>query len=94
MREVVLAAEAPLVPLVVEKRGKTTEYGAKAVEIGKLRYIVCVNHDHAAKDVADRAAIVESLERRLKRGDKALIDNSGYRRYRRASMSSISNKMA
>lgn len=83
VREVVLADEAPFVPLAVEKRGKTTEYGAKAVEIGKLRYIVCVNHGQAAKDAADRAAILESLERQLKRGDKALVGNSGYRRYLR-----------
>ncbi len=69
--------------LAVDKRGKTTEYGAKAVEIGKLRYIVCVNHNQAAKDAADRAAIFESLERQLKRGDKALIGNTGYRRYLR-----------
>ncbi len=64
---------------------RPTEYGAKAVEIGKLRYIVCVNHGQAAKDAADRAAIVESLERRLKRGDKALIGNTGYRRYLKSS---------
>ena len=81
VREVVLADEAPFVPLAVDKRGKTTEYGAKAVEIGRARYIVCVNHDQAAKDAAERAAIVESLERQLKKGDKALIGNTGYRRY-------------
>ncbi len=85
VREVVLADDAPFVPLALEKRGKTTEYGAKAVEIGKLRYIVCVNHGQAAKDAAkdaaDRAAILESLERQLKRGDKALVGNAGYRRY-------------
>ncbi len=83
VREIVLADDAPFVPLALEKRGKTTEYGAKAVEIGKLRYIVCVNHNQAAKDAADRAAILESLVRQLKRGDKALVGNAGYRRYLR-----------
>ena len=83
VREVVLADAAPFVPLALEKRGKTTEYGAKEVKIGKLRYIVCINHGQAAKDAADRAAILESLERQLKRGDKALVGNSGYRRYLR-----------
>ena len=83
VREVVLADAAPFVPLALEKRGKTTEYGAKEVKIGKLRYIVCINHNQAAKDAADRAAILESLERQLKRGDKALVGNSGYRRYLR-----------
>jgi SRSO17 transposase len=33
------------------------------------------------KDAADRAAILAALERTLKRGDKALIGNTGYRRY-------------
>lgn len=39
----------------------------------------------AEKDRADRQAIVDGLERQLKRGDKALIGNSAYRRYLRAS---------
>jgi hypothetical protein len=81
VRELVLADEAPFVPLAVDKRGKTVEYGAKAVELGGTRYIVCVNHNQAAKDAAERAAILESLERQLKRGDKALVGNAGYRRY-------------
>jgi len=34
----------------------------------------------AAKDRADRQAILEGLERQLVRGDKALIGNSAYRR--------------
>jgi hypothetical protein len=83
VREVVLADDRRFVPLAVEKRAKTTEFGAKALEIGGARYIVCVNHDQAAKDAAQRAAILESLERQLKRGDKALIGNTGYRRYLR-----------
>jgi hypothetical protein len=81
VREVVLADAAPFVPLALDKRGQTTEYGAKAVKLGRARYIVCVNHDQAAKDAADRAAILAGLERRLKKGDKALIGNAGYRRY-------------
>ena len=31
--------------------------------------------------LADRAAILAALERTLKRGDKALIGNTGHRRY-------------
>jgi hypothetical protein len=81
VREVVLADQAPFVPLAVTKRGKTTELGAKEVRIGSARYIVCLNHAQAAKDAADRADIVQGLERQLKKGDKALIGNTGYRRY-------------
>jgi transposase len=53
VREVVLSDAAPFVPLVIDKRGRDTEYGAKAV----------------------------TLERQLRRGDKALVGNTGYRRF-------------
>jgi hypothetical protein len=45
------------------------------------RYIVCRNHQEAAKDAADRASIIAALERQLAKGDKALVGNTGYRRY-------------
>jgi hypothetical protein len=35
----------------------------------------------AAKDAADRASIVAALERQLTKGDKALVSNTGFRRY-------------
>jgi hypothetical protein len=53
----------------------------KEVRIEGRRYIVCFNPEQAAKDAADRDAIVESLKERLKRGDKALVGNKGYRKY-------------
>jgi len=53
----------------------------KEVSIGAKHYIVCLNEDQAAKDKADREAIVESLGEALKRGDKSLIGNKGYRRF-------------
>jgi len=81
VRDVVLADTAPFVPLSIKKRGKETDYGAKAVRFGGQRYIVCCNHQEAEKDAADRAAILASLERQLKRGDKALVGNTGYRRF-------------
>ena len=72
---------APFVPLVIEKRGRDTDYGAKAVTLGARRYIVCINHQEAAKDAAERVAILAALERQLRRGDKALVGNTGYRRF-------------
>ena len=57
----------------------------KEVWIDERRYIVCVNEDQALKDRHDREAIVSALEDRLKKGDKTLIGNKGYRRYVRAS---------
>jgi transposase len=79
VRELVLGGPAPFVPLVMTKRGKEIEYEAKTVRVAGRRYIVCRNHAEAAKDVADRASILAALERQL--GDKALVGNTGYRRY-------------
>ena len=81
VREVVLSDPAPFVPLTIEKRGKRTDYSAKAVMLAGTRYIVCINHQEAKKDAATRADILASLERRLKQGDKALVGNAGYRRF-------------
>ena len=53
----------------------------KEVRLGARRYIVCYNEDQAAKDRADREAIVAALREQLKRGDKSLVGNKGYRRY-------------
>ena len=82
VREVVLRDGAPFIPLVVERAGsKETELEAKAVTVGDARYIVCRNPKEARKDAADREAILEGLEKQLKKGDKALIGNSAYRRF-------------
>jgi transposase len=81
VRDVVLNDTAPFVPLTIEKRGKDTDYSAKAVTLGGARYVVCINHQEAAKDAAARTAILAALERQLHRGDKALVGNTGYRRF-------------
>jgi hypothetical protein len=81
VRELVLDDPAPFAPLTLTKRGKDTDYEAKTVMLAGRRYIVCRNHQEAAKDAADRAAIVAALERALQKGDKALVGNAGYRRY-------------
>jgi transposase len=81
VRELVLEDAAPFVPLAINKRGKQTDYEAKTVMLAGRRYIVCRNHQEAEKDAADRALIVAALERQLAKGDKALVGNTGYRRY-------------
>jgi hypothetical protein len=53
----------------------------KEVRMEDRRYVVCVNEDEVKKDRADRAAILAGLREQLRRGDKALIGNQGYRRY-------------
>jgi hypothetical protein len=81
VHELVLDDAAPFVPLTTTKRGKETDYEAKTVKLAGRRYIVCRNQQEAAKDAADRASIVAALERQLTKGDKALVGNTGYRRY-------------
>ncbi len=54
-----------------------------SVNINGARHIVFRNEAEAKKNRADRQAIVDGLEKQLKRGDKALIGNSAYRRYLR-----------
>ena len=81
VRELVLDDPAPFVPLVMSKRGKQVDYEAKAVMLAGRRYIVCRNHQEAQKDAADRISILAALERQLAKGDKALVGNTGYRRY-------------
>lgn len=53
----------------------------KEVRVEERRYIVCRNEDQATKDAADRLAIVSALVEALKRGDKSLIGNNGFRRF-------------
>jgi hypothetical protein len=81
VRDSVLADTAPFVPLTLEKRKKSIDYGVKSVTLGGVRYIVCINHAEAAKDAAEREAILKNLKRDLKKGAKVLVGNTGYRRY-------------
>lgn len=55
----------------------------KDVRVADRRYVVCYNEDQAVKDRADREATVAALREQLKRGDKSLIGNKGYRKYLR-----------
>ncbi len=56
----------------------------KEVWVGDRRYIVCRNEAQAERDRHDREAIVQALEAALKRGEKSLIGNNGYRRFVKA----------
>lgn len=53
----------------------------KDVVQNERRYVVCVNEAQARKDAHDRELIVASSREKLKAGDKALVGNSGYRKY-------------
>ena len=53
----------------------------KEVIVDQRRYIVCLNEKQARKDAADRQAILDSLEEKLKTDPKSLVGNKGYRKY-------------
>ena len=53
----------------------------KEVWVKERRYIVCLNEEERRKDAHDREAIVAHLKEQLRRGDKSLVGNKGYRRY-------------
>jgi transposase len=53
----------------------------KEVWVENRRYVVCLNEEQKRKDAHDRQAIVEHLREQLKRGEKSLIGNKGYRKY-------------
>nr|WP_193725757.1 hypothetical protein [Ferruginivarius sediminum] len=84
VRDVVLDDATPFTPPLVERARGETQLFVKEVVVRGRRYIVCRNEAEAEKDRADRQAIVDGLARQLERGDKALIGNSAYRRYLRA----------
>jgi hypothetical protein len=70
---------------IVHEKGKSKKEPAplkvKEVKVASRRYIICLNEDQAKKDAADREAIIASLREQLKRGDKSLVGNKGYRKY-------------
>jgi hypothetical protein len=80
--ERVIADPAPFVPIAVPRgSGALTELEAKEVKRDDRRYIVCRNLAEARHDAEQRAAILEALRGKLAQGDKALVGNSGFRRY-------------
>lgn len=83
IRQGVLSDNRPYEPVYGPKKtGKDpSPLAVKDVAVGSHRYVVCRNADQARKDRADREAIVESLREQLKRGDKSLVGNKGYRKY-------------
>ncbi|MDD4531814.1 MAG: IS1634 family transposase [Candidatus Pacebacteria bacterium] len=53
----------------------------KEVNIAENRYIVCLNEKQARKDAADRQAIIDGLQEKIKSNPKSLVGNKGYRKY-------------
>jgi hypothetical protein len=72
------------VPLVIPRQKGQTRLAVKDVPLGQRRYILCRNEEEALKDAEKRAKILAGLDRKLARGDKALVFNTGYRRFLKA----------
>jgi transposase len=83
IREVVFSDTRPFESVYGPKKTSKdpSPLEVKEVKVQSRRYIVCRNEDQARKDLADRQAIVKSLQDQLKRGDKSLVGNKGYRKY-------------
>ena len=79
----VLKNKDPFVPLLIERKRAETQLFAKEVTVEGRRYVVCRNEAEAEKDRRDRQAIVAALQDAMRRGEKALIGNAGYRRHLR-----------
>jgi hypothetical protein len=75
--------DKPFVPLLIERQVGETQLFVKEVKIEGKRYIVCRNESEAENDRQEPKRIVAALDAQLKKGDKALIGNSAYRRYLR-----------
>jgi transposase len=66
----------------------------KEVMIDDRRYIVCLNEKQARKDAADRQAIIDSLQEKLKSNPKSLVGNKGYRKYLKMEKDTVSVNQA
>lgn len=53
----------------------------KEVMVNDRRSLICLNENQAKKDAMDREAIVASLKDKIRRSEKALVGNKGYRKY-------------
>jgi hypothetical protein len=81
VREDVIDDDGVAVPLAISRQKGETQLAIKTVTIGGRRYVLCRNEEEAVKDAEARAAILATLERKLAQGDKALVSNTGFRRF-------------
>ncbi len=81
IRDVVLEDDGATVPLTIPCQKGETDLAIKEVNVAGRRYIVCRNPEVARKDAEARATLLAGQEQKLKQGDKALVGNTGYRRF-------------
>jgi hypothetical protein len=81
VREQVIEDDGVTIPLLIPRQKGHTQLDISEVTCGGRRYILCRNEEQAKKDAETRAALIAGLERKLAQGNKALVANTGYRRF-------------
>lgn len=83
VREIVVSNESPYEEVYPKSpiAKDPSPLKVKEVVVGENRYVVCFNEDQATKDRYDRETIIAALREALKKADKELVGNKGYRRY-------------
>ena len=83
VRNDVMEDDGVAVPLAIPRQKGETQLEIKDVTIASRRYVLCRNEEEASKDAVARAELLAGLERKLAQGDKALVANTGFRRFLR-----------
>jgi Transposase DDE domain len=81
VRSTVIDDDGVAVPLTIPRQNGETDLAIKDVVVAGRRYVLCRNAEQARKDAETRTALLAGLERKLTQGDKALVGNTGYRRF-------------
>ena len=81
VREHVIDDEGVAVPLIIPRQKGETQLAVHERTVAGRRYVICRNEEEARKDAEARAELIAGLERKLATGDKALVGNTGFRRF-------------
>jgi hypothetical protein len=81
VRNNVIEDDGIAVPLLIPRQKGETQLEIKDITIASRRYVLCRNEQEARKDAEARAELLVGLERKLAQGDKALVANTGFRRF-------------
>jgi Transposase DDE domain len=81
VREQVIEDDGVTIPLLIARQKGHTQLDISEVNCSGRRYILCRNAEQANKDAETRAALIAGLANKLAQGNKALVANTGYRRF-------------
>ncbi|HEU0147072.1 MAG TPA: IS1634 family transposase [Bradyrhizobium sp.] len=81
VREHVIDDEGVAVPLIIPRQKGETQLAVHERTVAGRRYVICRNEEEARKDAEARAELIAGLERKLAKDDKALVGNTGFRRF-------------